>query len=416
MNHPLKSIFLYITIGLLTLTLQANAEKTFNLTTGDALKSHWVEKNAKDNWVTAKDVTQHPENEKKLKYTSGQGIIINGTNGRTRNLISKAHFGDVKASIEFMVPKGSNSGVYFMGQYEVQILDSYGKKKVGFGDCGGIYQRWDGARGKRNEGFEGTNPRLNASKAPGEWQKFEVIFRAPRFNDDGIKIAHAKFVSVKLNGKTIHENIEVTGTTRSGMGGQEKAFGPIMLQGDHGPVAYRNIIITPVNLDRKKPKLYGKRTIQGWTEQLKHANRDKRIMAAEALANAGPAGMPMLIQLLKHKEATLRHWACYGIAQADRQTRERITQLPAMMKDNAWDVRMIAGYALRYTKHHDAAIDTLIKSMYVKNPALIAETANYLGDIGPRANKAIPALKALSERSHPGIKSSALQAIKRIQR
>ena len=81
----------------------------------------------------------------------------------------------------------------------------------------------------------------NAAKAPGEWQSFDIVFRAPRFNADGKKTEDAKFVSVKLNGKTIHENVAAPKPTGSELPGGEKPTGPIMLQGDHGPVAFRNI-------------------------------------------------------------------------------------------------------------------------------------------------------------------------------
>src|SRR5918911_3019200 len=97
-------------------------------------------------------------------------------------------------TLEFNVSKGSNSGVYFQGQYEVQILDSFGKKdkELKYGDCGGIYDT--------------AAPRTNASKAPGEWQTFDVVFRAPRFDAAGKKTANAKFVRVAHNGTVIHEN------------------------------------------------------------------------------------------------------------------------------------------------------------------------------------------------------------------
>jgi len=124
----------------------------------------------------------------------------------------------------------------------VQILDSWGVKQPKFGDCGGIYQRWDG---KNRRGFEGHPPRVNASRPPGQWQTFDVIFRAPRFDSDGKKVANAKFIKVVHNGAVVHENVEVTGPTRAATFGDEKPIGPLMLQGDHGPVAYRNIRITP---------------------------------------------------------------------------------------------------------------------------------------------------------------------------
>jgi hypothetical protein len=147
-----------------------------------------------------------------------------------------------------MVPRGSNSGVYFMGRYEIQILDSWGKKQPTFSDCGGIYQRWDDKRTPK--GYEGRPPRVNASLPPGQWQTFDVIFRAPRFDKTGKKIANARFVKVIHNGILVHRNAEVTGPTRAGTYRDEKPRGPLMLQGDHGPVAYRNIWIVPLKKSR----------------------------------------------------------------------------------------------------------------------------------------------------------------------
>ena len=107
-----------------------------------------------------------------------------------------------------------------------------------------IYPRWTPAR---NE-FEGHSPRVNASKPPGEWQAFDVVFRAPRFDADGKKTENAKFVKVAHNGQVVHENVEVTGPTRAAAFDDEKPAGPLLLQGDHGPVAYRNIRIKKVEL------------------------------------------------------------------------------------------------------------------------------------------------------------------------
>jgi hypothetical protein len=146
------------------------------------------------------------------------------------DIYTEEKFGDCTIELEFMVPKGSNSGVYVMGEYEVQILDSYGKKTVGPGDVGGLYGN--------------AAPRVNAARKPGEWQKFVIDFRAPRFSD-GKKTANARFLKVTLNGEVIHENVEMKGPTPSGVTGKEAPTGPLMFQGDHGPVAFRNIKITP---------------------------------------------------------------------------------------------------------------------------------------------------------------------------
>jgi len=196
-------------------------------------------------WQIVADTFTNPQDEKVLSSKPGTGAIINGPAGRTSHLFSKAEFGDVKAHIEFMVSKGSNSGVYFMGRYEIQIYDSYGIEKDEYPgiECGGIYQRWDENRNPK--GFEGHSPRVNASKAPGQWQTFDVIFRAPRFDEAGRKVANARFEKVVHNGMVVHEDVELTGPTLAGAYNDEKPAGPLMLQGDHGPVAYRNIRIEP---------------------------------------------------------------------------------------------------------------------------------------------------------------------------
>jgi len=148
------------------------------------------------------------------------------------DLYTEQTFGDCTVEIEFMVAKNSNSGVYLMGEYEVQVLDSWGKTgELSQGDVGAIYSA--------------AAPKVNASLEPGKWQKFVIDFEAPRFDADGKKIKDARFLKITLNGKVVQENVDVTkGSTGGGITGQESAKGPLMLQGNHGPVAYRNIIIT----------------------------------------------------------------------------------------------------------------------------------------------------------------------------
>jgi len=190
-------------------------------------------------WTVVGEARMDPSNPKQISTSAGTGVLAGGTAGRTVNLLSKLEHGDVEAHVEFMVPQGSNSGVYFQGRYEVQVLDSWGVEELKHGDCGGIYQRWDP---KRNPpGYEGHPPRVNASREPGQWQSFDVVFRAPRFDAAGNKIANARFVKVAHNGVVVHEDVEVTGPTRAASFSDEKPVGPLMLQGDHGPVAYRNV-------------------------------------------------------------------------------------------------------------------------------------------------------------------------------
>ena len=195
-------------------------------------------------WGVIRDATLGPGNEKLLAVQPGTGAVINGPTGRTGHLFSKQEFGDVRAHIEFMVAKDSNSGVYFMGRYEIQVFDSWQKQGEYAGiECGGIYQRWDESRPEK--GFEGHSPRVNASKPPGQWQTFDIVFRAPRFDGSGRKVANARFEKVVHNGVLIHRDVELTGPTRAGAYNDEKPLGPLMFQGDHGPVAYRNVWVAP---------------------------------------------------------------------------------------------------------------------------------------------------------------------------
>ncbi len=171
----------------------------------------------------------------------GTGVLLNTPAAGARgSLFTAWEHGDLDLSLDVMMPKESNSGIYLMGRYEVQLLDSWGVKAPTFADLGGVYQRWDDARGPGREGFEGTPPRQNASRAPGLWQHLEISFRAPTFAG-GRKVTNARFVVVKLNGVVVQENVDVTGPTRAAAFSDEVPAGPLMIQGDHGPVAFRNI-------------------------------------------------------------------------------------------------------------------------------------------------------------------------------
>lgn len=190
-------------------------------------------------WKVVGGVKLAAGNPKAFEATAGTGAFLNSENGKTSDLLSEDTHGDCELHVEFCVPQGSNSGVYLMGRYEVQIFDSFGKAELKYSDCGGIYQR-DGQAG---EVFGGKAPAVNASKAPGEWQVFDIIFRAPRFDSAGRKTENARFLKVVHNGQLIHENVEVDGPTRAAAFKNEEALGPLKLQGDHGPVAFRNLRI-----------------------------------------------------------------------------------------------------------------------------------------------------------------------------
>ncbi len=233
-------------------------------------------------WQVVGDTFANPENDKLLSTKPGTGVIVNGPTGKAPHLFSKEQFGDVTAHIEFMVSKGSNSGVYFMGRYEIQVYDSFGVEKGEYPgiECGGIYQRWDDKREPKARGYEGRSPRVNASRAPGQWQSFDIVFRAPRFDAAGRKLANARFEKVIHNSVVIHEDVELTGPTRASAYNDEKPMGPLMLQGDHGPVAYRNIRIEPAG-----PNPFF--AMDTATKDAKHQTAAEQVALARELGYAG---------------------------------------------------------------------------------------------------------------------------------
>ena len=150
-----------------------------------------------------------------------------------RNISSKQEFGDCYLHVEFCEPlTGSgNSGVGMEGRYEVQILNSYGKQPEAH-ECGDFYSQ--------------TPPKVIASKPAGEWQTYDIFFRAPRF-DAGGKLVEKARATVYQNGILIHQDEEIQGPT----GIQYEQYkgevpkGPIVLQGDHDTVQFRNVWIVP---------------------------------------------------------------------------------------------------------------------------------------------------------------------------
>lgn len=206
------------------------------------------------NWVIAGTVVSNFEVEHDIQLNDGSGILANTpSEGSSAHIFSNFEHGDMELDIEFLMPKGSNSGIYFQSRYEIQLLDSWLVENFTSQDCGSIYERWDESKPEGQKGYEGKPPSQNASKAPGLWQHFHIKFRAPRFDSNGEKVANAMFEEVIHNGIKIHENVEVTGATRAASKefDPEVSSAPLMIQGDHGPVAFRNI----------KYKLYGSDTL-----------------------------------------------------------------------------------------------------------------------------------------------------------
>jgi hypothetical protein len=169
------------------------------------------------------------KNPSKLTVTTAGHELINLQ--PASDLLTEEKYGDCTVEVEFMIPKGSNSGVYMMGEYELQIYDTFEKKGKDAkpGDMGGIYTF--------------AAPKVFADKGPGHWQKYVIEFQAPKFEGTK-KVSNAKFLKVTFNDMVIHENVECKNVTPGGLTGKEMAEGPLMFQGDHGQVSFRNIKVT----------------------------------------------------------------------------------------------------------------------------------------------------------------------------
>lgn len=156
----------------------------------------------------------------------------------TGDIVSTRTFGDAQIHIEFRTPVEAgdgqdrgNSGVYIHGRYEVQVLDSHSSATYPDGQCGAIYKQ--------------HAPLVNACRPQGEWQTYDIVFRAPRFDDAGKKTASAR-LTVFHNGVLIHDHAEVRGPTGGAMGQAETPTGPILLQ-EHGhAVQFRNLWVRPL--------------------------------------------------------------------------------------------------------------------------------------------------------------------------
>jgi len=183
--------------------------------------SHWNE------WKHARDSTE-------VAWTlqEGAGVVKPGSG----DIVTNRSFGDIQLHLEFRAPAQvkaegqgqGNSGVFLQGRYEVQVLDSYQNRTYSNGQAGAIYKQ--------------SMPLVNAARKPGEWQSYDILYTAPRFNADGILVASAR-VTVLHNGVVIQLNTEIKGTTEYIGLPQNQAHGkaPLRLQ-DHGDlVGYRNI-------------------------------------------------------------------------------------------------------------------------------------------------------------------------------
>lgn len=171
-----------------------------------------------------------------VKWGTGDDAmtVVKGTGG----IKTKRTFGDCQLHIEWRTPAEvvgtgqgrGNSGIFLQSRYELQVLDNFGNETYSNGQAGSIYKQ--------------SIPLVNACRGPGEWQTYDVIYTAPRFNEDGVKVASAH-ITVLHNGVLVQNNTEIKGSTEYiGLPKNSKhGKAPIMLQ-DHGnPVSYRNIWI-----------------------------------------------------------------------------------------------------------------------------------------------------------------------------
>jgi hypothetical protein len=205
---------------------------------------NFVRQKDKDLWSVVGDVKLDPNNHARLIGSGaspggGAGILFRDGEGdsggqKGTDIYTEKKFGDCAVHAEFMVPEKSNSGIYLMGQFwsDIGTPDS----KLNVHNTGAVYST--------------KPPTTIALKPYGEWNTYDIVFRAPRFDANGKKIQNARVMSVVLNGVKVQpEPVDTPKPTGGTLKGNAEApTGPLMLQGNHGPVAMRNIRVKPLKL------------------------------------------------------------------------------------------------------------------------------------------------------------------------
>ncbi len=388
---------------------------------GPALSQDWTELTADAElsawhtptgaWTAAATVFLQAGNAKKLDWSSGAGAIVNGP-GKTNNIMSKAEHGGLELHIEFMVPEGSNSGIYFQGRYEIQVFDSWGVKEPKYSDAGGIYQRWNDAPGldKNQRGHEGRAPGVNVSRRPGEWQSFDVIFQAPRFDGRGNKTSNARFVKVVHNGALIHEYVELTGPTRGAWLSGEQALGPIVLQGDHGPVAYRNLRVRALGLESLEVAAHPYSALRRYEigqSRLALSTIEERIRQASPEALEGIEAMLLRVLADPGASAGGKQFVCRMLRTMG--TEESVKHLEALLADPA--LSHMARFALQEMPHRSAGA-ALRGALKVVEGDLKIGVITSLGHRGE--TKAVRALAKIARQGDMETARAALAALGQI--
>lgn len=165
----------------------------------------------------------------KNAWTVQDGVLVNTE--RATDFVTDASFGSCELYVEFMVPQGSNSGVYLQGRYEVQIADTAGVDPPNMGCCGAVYSK--------------AVPSENAARPAGEWQTFHITFHSAKLDAEG-KVTEQARITVVHNGKTVVDNVTVDSPTGGQLDNDHGKPGPILIQGDHGPIHYRRIALKAI--------------------------------------------------------------------------------------------------------------------------------------------------------------------------
>ena len=203
-------------------------------------------------WYVAGDAMLDPDNSRLLVGKPGTGVMINGKTRQGPSLVTRqTRYRRRRSALGVHGRQGLQLRRHLSRQPRNPDPRQLRHREAHGGHCGGIYPRAEDEPTYHHID-EGSPPRVNAAKPPGQWQTLDIIFQAPRFDEDGNKTAHAKFVKVVHNGRVIQENQEVPYACGPNWDRKQFPQGPIIIQGDYGPIAVRNVRIKEWKADEEK--------------------------------------------------------------------------------------------------------------------------------------------------------------------